>query len=545
MESEKDSLNEQKFSPGDKAPIIFDFEGEAIVKDDRKFGRTPESRDLIRDMNSELSVLTDKIKSELKTKLPPGAEIQVDIEFSQGSIDWVGLVTMANIALWADNISFIEYVAKAVRFAVNKVVRRRIEVEAPVEEINTRVTRRREPDPVHPVSRFLWWCAGAVAEILEDSKTEHVKYQSIGGAVLTTGVLAFFSGSYAVYTLFEDSQLKIPIAVVLGIIWALAIFNLDRYIVSSMRKEGFGAGNSFRGFMKELGLASPRLLLAIVIGITVSKPLELRLMQRPIQNRIDVSRDTFLGEKEASVRTVYAARIALLDRKIDQIDRNIQAKANRARDLEDEFHKEMDGTGGSGRYGYSTVAQQKEEAVKQARRDVEILQQSKARLQSQRDAFETEIQGQMASLRKDPGGDFFTRMMALSELTRKYDSARWANYFVIFFLILLETTPVLVKLLSPIGPYDVRLNVRNEVESRAAVHRGDAMKEIIAYHYRRLLDAERHAEDMFFPIRDALREERLRQVANQWRSHSSSGQAPTFEELEEFVRDNVFTTRRG
>ncbi len=531
-------------SPSDKPPVIFDFEGMASLGGNRR-SRRYFNLELIRQMNGELPALASEIKLELDKKLPAGAKLEVEIEFFYGSVKWDGIVSvMSGIALLADNISFVEYIAKAIKFAINKVVRGRIELRVPVKEIETKVWRRQEPDPVHPVSRFLWWCAGAVVEILEDSKTEHAKYQGIGGAVLTTGILAFFSGSYAVYTLFEDSQSKNVIAVVLGTIWALVIFNLDRYIVSSMRKEGLGIGNSFRVFVKELSLASPRLLLAVVIGITVSKPLELRLMQQPINERVAIGRYDLLREKEAGVRTGYAARIALLNSNIARIDRNIQAKDNRARGLEDEYHKEMDGTGGSKKYGYSIVAKQKKEAAKQARRDVEILQQSRVRLQSQRDAFETEIQGQMAEFRKDSGGDFFTRMMALSDLVRKHDSARWANYFVIFFLILLEATPVLVKLLSPIGPYDVKLNVRNDVESRAAVHRGDAMKEILAYHYRRLIDGERHAEDMFFPIRDALREERLRQMAGQWRLQNSSGQAPTFEELEEFVRDNVFTTRR-
>ena len=52
-----------------------------------------------------------------------------------------------------------------------------------------------------PAARnFLWWCAGVVPEVLRMYPSEKAKYEGIGGAVLATGVLAFFSGFYAVYT---------------------------------------------------------------------------------------------------------------------------------------------------------------------------------------------------------------------------------------------------------------------------------------------------------------------------------------------------------
>jgi len=51
-----------------------------------------------------------------------------------------------------------------------------------------------------PRWNFLWWCAGAVPDTLRSYPTEKAKYEGIGGAVLTTGVLAFFSGFYAIYT---------------------------------------------------------------------------------------------------------------------------------------------------------------------------------------------------------------------------------------------------------------------------------------------------------------------------------------------------------
>src|SRR5881396_37052 len=93
-------------------------------------------------------------------------------------------------------------------------------------------------DPNKTVSRFnfLWWCGGVVPEILRVYPSERAKYEGIGGAVLTTGVLAFFSGYYAIYTTLASGPYAIITSAAFGVLWALTIFNLDRYIVSSLRK---------------------------------------------------------------------------------------------------------------------------------------------------------------------------------------------------------------------------------------------------------------------------------------------------------------------
>ena len=57
-----------------------------------------------------------------------------------------------------------------------------------------------KPPVSEKLSSFLWWCAGTVPETLRLYPTEKAKYEGIGGAVLTTGILAFLSGFYAIYT---------------------------------------------------------------------------------------------------------------------------------------------------------------------------------------------------------------------------------------------------------------------------------------------------------------------------------------------------------
>ena len=102
---------------------------------------------------------------------------------------------------------------------------------------------------------FFWFCSGAETEILKKCPTEASKYTGIGATIFFTGVFAFLSASYALYTVFDS----VWAAIGFGIIWGLMIFNLDRFIVSSMRKEG-RVGREFL-------MATPRLILAILISV--------------------------------------------------------------------------------------------------------------------------------------------------------------------------------------------------------------------------------------------------------------------------------------
>jgi len=54
------------------------------------------------------------------------------------------------------------------------------------------------------IKAFLLYCSGADTTILEKCPTDENKFIGIGGTVLFTGLLAFFSAGYAVYTVFDN-----------------------------------------------------------------------------------------------------------------------------------------------------------------------------------------------------------------------------------------------------------------------------------------------------------------------------------------------------
>ncbi|MCI4670804.1 MAG: DUF4407 domain-containing protein [Bacteroidia bacterium] len=129
-------------------------------------------------------------------------------------------------------------------------------------------------EPLSPVKRFFFACAGAYTRILEACPSEHTKYVGIGATIFLTACLAILSGSFAIFTLVQN----VPISIMFGLLWGALIFNLDRYIVSSIRKDGRA--------WAEIGLAMPRLILAVLISVVITKPIEVELFRNQINSEL-------------------------------------------------------------------------------------------------------------------------------------------------------------------------------------------------------------------------------------------------------------------
>ena len=108
--------------------------------------------------------------------------------------------------------------------------------------------------------------------------------------VLATVFMAALSMGFAMHTIFDSFYVTIPVAIV----WALIVFNLDRFIVSSTGK---GDGDSTIS-RSELFNALPRLIMAVLLGLTISAPLETFIFQKEIQREWKLSMDQLALSKK-------------------------------------------------------------------------------------------------------------------------------------------------------------------------------------------------------------------------------------------------------
>jgi hypothetical protein len=164
----------------------------------------------------------------------------------------------------------------------------------------------------------LWWCAGADKTVLEECpEADHIRYEGMGAIVLSTTVIAFLSGSYAFRTVFleEGASYQVPKAVLFGLVWAAIIFNVDRFIVSSASDQ-HGASS-----LRKFASALPRIVLGFIIGVCLSKPLEIRVFQSEIEGHIELRRAEVARRRTQVLRQqLIVDRDARLHDKLREID---------------------------------------------------------------------------------------------------------------------------------------------------------------------------------------------------------------------------------
>ena len=296
------------------------------------------------------------------------------------------------------------------------------------------------------LKKFFLICSGSDTDILETcADGEQNKYAGIGATVFFTAVMAFIASSYALYTVFDN----IAASIFFGFIWGLLIFNLDRFIVSTIKKRG--------SVIDEIIQASPRIILAVIIAVVISKPLELKIFQKEIdQVLLEQKNDLTLANKD-QIALQYAPKVEALKNDIVQLQQDIDTKEADVNALYDVYIGEAEGTSGTNLLGKGPVYAEKREKHDAALAE---LQQLKTENKTKITAAETEIsalQGEYTNqvATSQPIIDGFDGLMARVNALGKLP---WLPSFFIFLLFLaIETSPIFAKLLSPKGEYDYKL----------------------------------------------------------------------------------------
>ncbi|HTE01831.1 MAG TPA: DUF4407 domain-containing protein [Mucilaginibacter sp.] len=319
------------------------------------------------------------------------------------------------------------------------------------------------------ITRFFWFCSGAHVGTLKKYPIEHNKYIGIGATIFFTALFASLSGGYAMYFVFNGDAFAVGFAILFGLIWGLAIFNMDRYIVSSINKEGT--------VNQQILQASPRILLAIMIGIVISRPLELKIFDKEIRQKLKTAYLKGQHRKIDTLQKTYNQKYGMeltkntdLKKEKDSLEKDI----NRTRyELNQEvFGDKTNQT--SGIIGYGTYAKQKQTVLQEKEDRLKEVTANLGQMDNylgQRKDFEglnnTRLfnSHELDSLSNLAG--FSDRNWALGQLTYNENGTRdldtyLAISFIGYLFILFECLPVFVKLMSPKGPYDVAISKMSE-----------------------------------------------------------------------------------
>jgi len=293
---------------------------------------------------------------------------------------------------------------------------------------------------------FFILCSGADKNLLEGcSEGEQTKYVGIGATVFFTAVMAFIASAYALFTVFGS----VYPAIAFGVIWSLLIFNLDRFIVSTIRKrERFGS---------EFLQATPRIALAIIIAIVISKPLEIKIFEKEINTVLLKEKNTMALNNKKEVANYFKSDLDKNKAEIAILKNEITQKEKEVNSLYETYITEAEGTKGTMKLGKGPVFKEKIAKHNLASAELDTIRKKNL-------AKITEKENQNKTLQADldkkvtetqPISDGFDGLMARINALGKLPSL--PSYFIMLLFLAIETSPIIAKLLSPKGEYDYKL----------------------------------------------------------------------------------------
>ena len=287
------------------------------------------------------------------------------------------------------------------------------------------------------INKFFLLCSGASLSIISKCPDfEKIKYISIGITIFFTSILAFISAFYALTLIFSSIFL-----IILGsIFWALIIFNLDRYIVMSLRTTESKSHNFL--------ISLPRLIIALLVAVVISKPIEIKLLENEI--------DSFLDKKNIEsiylIDKKYQEDIVNIDKTISNITRFYEEKVDLGNKYYEDYMCECNGTCGTlvrGRGIECKARKAKYESYMGYLQMEEIKKDSLILLESfKKTEIENLINQEKEIITSKVGFGFFDKVKALNKVDNISSS------FILLLFIMIETAPMFTKLLTKRGPYD-------------------------------------------------------------------------------------------
>jgi hypothetical protein len=357
-----------------------------------------------------------------------------------------------------------------------------------------------QPEQANWFTKFLWHSAGADSQLLgRCPKSDQVKYECLGGLVLSTSVLAFMSGSYAIYVAFsqkdidELDKVSLVAALVVGLFWALLVYNLERFIVSSMGKVDDSGAITFA----KLWRALPRILLSLVVGTVLAAPLEVRVLENEVRQivsqrralaMVDIERRYAEARSEKNRIADFRSRlpnnelakvelsIIALQQKINEKESNFDAitaarSQNRRQDLSPHLLQLT---------GSLQTTQQLASLKRDTERDLVKWQDklkvaiSKRTMLEKNKALVDEVNNVKAEFKKSTRREYEKQVSDLkneSGLVRQLEiihadpKLNGISFFLRLLLIIIETSPIFFKMMVSRSTYEVLLDSQQRISS--------------------------------------------------------------------------------
>jgi hypothetical protein len=296
------------------------------------------------------------------------------------------------------------------------------------------------------LKQFFITCSGADKNIIYTcSNGEQNKYAGIGATVFFTALLAWIAASYALYTVFDN----VYTASFFGLVWGLLIFNLDRFIVSTIRKRD--------RFGQEFLQATPRIILAVIIAVVISKPLEIKIFEKEINTVLLKEKNAMAIANKKQVADYFKGDLDKNKARTDSLKSDISKKEKEVNDLYSTYITEAEGTKGTLKMGKGPVYSEKRQKHDAALNELETLRKTNLAKIAENEKLGKTLQADLDKKVADtqPIIEGFDGLMARINALNKLPFL--PSLFIMLLFLAIETSPIIAKLLSPKGEYDFKL----------------------------------------------------------------------------------------
>ncbi len=371
-----------------------------------------------------------------------------------------------------------------------------------------------DENPYRGVKRFLIFASGAHPQLLRTAQFEESTFVGLGGTVVATAVMATVSMAFAMHIALRAMW---PLAILIGLLWGLLIFNIDRWILTSSRR--------MRSTAAQIAVALPRLLVAVLIGLVIAEPLMLQAFKPEISQQIEIDRQDRINEA-AKIRTdgpkareiadnkkeierlesaggAVPADEATLQKQIDKLKGELADAESAVSEAEARLQREVEGLSRSGRSGCGPACRVKTADLERAQRllsaahtrnDGQIAgltdqlnrlradrqEQSRVKETSDQDRvkvllerngeLQRQIDQEYGRVTQDRGDGLVSAVVAFEHLRDNNPSVKHIHLVVLLLLVAVDILPALGKLLQTFGdkrPYE---RLQDAVDARVAAY---------------------------------------------------------------------------
>jgi hypothetical protein len=380
-------------------------------------------------------------------------------------------------------------------------------------------------------TRFLWWLSTAEEEIVSGCTIDRNRYAIIGLIVLTTWLFATGCWTYFFSTAVDNPMVYLPLGMFMGFV----ILCIDRALIKGINKQN---RNKFTPLLF-------RGLLAMTIGIFMAQPAVLYLFDKEIQTQVSIDNEGRKRVKRQQLDSLYSQRKLEMLASQKNLRMQIDASASSVNQAMENFLKEADGTGGTGKVGVAAIAKTKQQAYEKLAADhQEMLSKLNPDLDSiQRSLgqIEMDIKKEESTFQAQLSAGFLTRVEAMQHLLDNNKALRYRYYLIVALLMLIELMPVIVKSLLPSGSYDEKVWLREELEKEMAyevIQKEKALKRL----YNELShESDKTVMKEFFDKSMTHRQEKMDEYSGRFREDHKA----TFDQMWEKIKHGILSKQEN